>query len=108
MKSDTRDTGETRMANRISRRQVLSRAGKVAAAAAMTPALLLSMSAEADAQKPGHTPKAALAYQDKPHGNEECSACRYFIPGSKPGAMGHCVIVAGDISPHGWCQAWAS
>lgn len=52
-------------------------------------------------------PKAAMMYQDKPHGSQQCSNCIHFIRGASAGAMGTCTVVAGAISPHGWCVAYA-
>lgn len=46
-------------------------------------------------------PKQAVSYQDTPNGSQDCSKCRLF---SGPHS---CRIVAGDISPHGWCEMWA-
>ncbi len=45
--------------------------------------------------------KAAVKYQNHPKGNQKCSGCRLF---QKPHG---CQIVAGNISPNGWCIAWA-
>lgn len=59
------------------------------------------------AAEAGKAPKAAMQYQDKPKGDQQCSNCSHFIPGSSPTAMGQCTVVAGDISPHGWCVAYA-
>jgi High potential iron-sulfur protein len=46
--------------------------------------------------------KAQFKYQDKPgpHG-QKCVGCRFF---TKPNG---CTLVAGKISPNGWCIAWA-
>ncbi|MGN6516142.1 MAG: twin-arginine translocation signal domain-containing protein [Rhizomicrobium sp.] len=43
-------------------------------------------------------PQKAAHYQDKPKGPAKCSGCTHFEP---PHACG---IVAGNISPNGWCQ----
>ena len=46
--------------------------------------------------------KKQFHYQDKPGpGSKKCAGCRFF---RKPNA---CSIVAGKISPNGWCIAWA-
>ncbi|MCW5598176.1 MAG: high-potential iron-sulfur protein [Nitrosomonas sp.] len=52
--------------------------------------------------------KALMKYQDKPNGNEKCSNCIQFIPGDTPDANGECKVVAGSISPQGWCTAFAA
>lgn len=51
-------------------------------------------------------PKAAMQYQGHPKGNDHCSTCMHFIPGATPTAMGQCKVVAGSISPQGWCVAF--
>jgi hypothetical protein len=51
--------------------------------------------------------KAAVKYQDKPHGDQECSKCTFFIPGKSPSAEGTCKIVEGSISPQGWCTSYS-
>ncbi len=45
--------------------------------------------------------KAAVQYQDQPKDGQKCSACVNF---QAPNA---CVIVAGNISPEGWCLSYA-
>ena len=59
------------------------------------------------AEAAGTVPKAAMKYQDHPHGNQDCSSCMQFIPGKSASAMGQCNVVAGPISPTGWCIAYA-
>lgn len=51
-------------------------------------------------------PKAAMQYQDTPHGKDECDDCLQFIPGSAASAPGTCKVVDGAINPHGWCIAF--
>ncbi|HUJ86184.1 MAG TPA: high-potential iron-sulfur protein [Burkholderiales bacterium] len=55
----------------------------------------------------GTVPKSAMKYQDNPNGKDECSNCLQFIPGKSASAMGECKVVAGPISPKGWCIAYA-
>jgi hypothetical protein len=46
--------------------------------------------------------KKQFKYQDKPGaGGKKCSQCRFFK------APHGCSIVTGNISPNGWCIAWA-
>lgn len=45
------------------------------------------------------TQKAAL-YQDKPKDGAKCATCTHFQ------APASCQIVAGAISPNGWCQMY--
>jgi len=40
-------------------------------------------------------------YQDTPKDIQMCATCTLFVP---PRA---CKVVAGDISPDGWCRAYA-
>ena len=47
-----------------------------------------------------------MQYQDHPKGNQQCSNCLQFIPGKSATAMGECKVVAGPISPKGWCIAY--
>ena len=46
--------------------------------------------------------KQQAAYQDTPDSGEQCAACCMFIPGDP----GHCTMIGGAISPHGWCKFW--
>lgn len=50
--------------------------------------------------------KAAFKYQDKPSGSHDCENCKLFIPGKTKSADGTCKVVAGSISPKGWCIAY--
>ncbi len=43
----------------------------------------------------------AVAYQDHPDGDKQCSKCRQFQPPSS------CKMVDGTISPHGYCRIFA-
>lgn len=53
----------------------------------------------ADAQT--KTPKSVAKYQDKPNNGQKCADCRFFQPPKS------CQLVAGDISPNGWCSFFA-
>ena len=78
----------------LSRRSLL---GKAICVASALPAIAIQ-SKETVAQ--AKLPKSAVAYQDHPKGNQDCSNCNLFQP---PNA---CKNVAGDISPKGWCNIW--
>jgi hypothetical protein len=78
---------------RLSRRAVLKQAVFFSSVAAG-----LVVAGPAYAQKAS---QAAMKYQDKPHNGQECDTCMHFQP---PHA---CAIVEGDISPKGWCIAYA-
>jgi len=88
---------------RVSRRGFIGSAALLAGAAA-APAWLMSGSALAQ-QK---VPQASVKYQDKPNGNQKCSNCLQFVPGSSPTAMGTCKVVDGPISPEGYCIIWVA
>jgi len=45
--------------------------------------------------------QAAVAYQDKPKGDQNCATCSLFEPPSS------CKTVDGTVSPDGWCRIWA-
>jgi hypothetical protein len=51
---------------------------------------------------------ASVKYQTHPKGKEKCSGCRFFQAGKSASAMGTCTIVAGAISPNGWCMDFAA
>jgi High potential iron-sulfur protein len=82
---------------KIGRRDVLKRAALVAAGLAAIPVV---------ARAAGTVAKAAMQYQDHPKNGQDCSTCLQFIPGKSPTAMGECKVVAGPISPKGWCIAY--
>lgn len=43
--------------------------------------------------------KAAAGYQNSPNGRQRCADCRFFNARNRT-----CQIVAGEISPNGWCR----
>ncbi|MEJ2697925.1 MAG: high-potential iron-sulfur protein [Candidatus Sulfobium sp.] len=83
---------------KISRRTLLK-----GAAAVTGVALTSAFTGKARAAKAS---KAAMKYQDKPNGDQQCDDCMFFIPGKTPKANGTCQVVEGSISPHGWCTAF--
>lgn len=81
----------------MSRRELFpSVVGGVAIVAA---ALSLGRSQMAEAQP--KTSKKVAKYQDHPNKGQQCSVCNFFRP---PHA---CQLVAGNISPNGWCSYFA-
>jgi hypothetical protein len=48
-----------------------------------------------------------LKYQSTPKGDRKCSGCVLFVPGKTAKDDGTCKIITGDISPNGWCTAFA-
>ncbi len=71
----------------------------VGSAAALSAGFALMQSEPADAQS--KTPKKVAKYQDHPKGSQQCSSCRFFK------APNSCQLVAGKISPNGWCSFYA-
>ncbi|MHB8535661.1 MAG: high-potential iron-sulfur protein [Sulfuricaulis sp.] len=86
---------------RFTRREILK------AAVLLTTAVTALSGATQQALADNKASKAAMQYRDKPNAKKECSNCMQFIPGKTPKAMGTCKVVAGKISPHGWCLAYA-
>jgi hypothetical protein len=41
-----------------------------------------------------------VAYQDTPHGTQECDNCAQFV------APSSCKVVEGTVSPKGWCKVY--
>lgn len=54
------------------------------------------------AQSVGKMSKAQAQYQDTPKGIQMCATCSLF---DEPHHA--CKVVEGDISPDGWCKAYA-
>ncbi len=46
------------------------------------------------------SPQQSARYQDHPNGGQRCGSCRQFQPPSS------CKVVAGKISPNGWCSLY--
>jgi hypothetical protein len=63
---------------------------------ALTGAAAALIAAPASARK--KMSQAEAQYQDRPKNGLSCAACALYRP---PGA---CVVVAGPISPYGWCR----
>jgi hypothetical protein len=92
----------------ITRRTLLRHLAVAAGAAASLPLLGWPAEVLADsAPASGAASKSALQYQDHPKGASACANCANFVPGKDAGGPGRCIIVAGDISPKGWCLAYA-
>ena len=53
--------------------------------------------------------RKAMGYQDTPLYDRKCSNCVQFSPGKTPADLGGCNVYFGDteISPSGYCSAWA-
>ncbi len=90
-------SAEARPSGGLSRRRVFHTL--LASAAAIGAALALAGPDAANAQ--AKTPKKVAKYQDHPNKGAKCSDCRFFRPPKS------CQLVAGDISPNGWCSFFA-
>ena len=51
--------------------------------------------------------KSDFMYQDHQHDGKKCAQCKFFSPSGPNSPSGSCSIVAGVISPDGWCAAFA-
>lgn len=78
----------------VSRRSVLQRAAVAAGACVLGGATA--------AQAFTKSPQTAARYQDQPNSGQRCGNCRQFQPPSS------CKVVAGKISPNGWCAIYAA
>ena len=47
--------------------------------------------------------QAQVQYQGQPKGDQKCATCTNFIAESNT-----CKVVEGQVSPEGWCIAWAA
>ena len=89
--------------HKIARRQFLKLSG---AALAMIPVIVVSGRADAATNA---AMRGALKYQDKPQDGKDCAQCIQFVPGASAKALGSCKVIPNDteISPYGYCMAWA-
>lgn len=85
----------------LSRRCFTSRAAVMAASS-----LLLQAEFARRAKADNLATQASVSYQTSPSGGQQCSGCKNFIPGASASANGTCKVVAGDISPAGYCVAF--
>jgi hypothetical protein len=70
-------------------------------AAASAGLLMLRVRAPVRAQvTPEKLSKPEAEYQDSPKDDQQCSECTKFQPPKG------CSVVAGDISPKGWCKLY--
>lgn len=90
-----------RAGKRISRRALIKGSLGVIGVAA------IPVVASREALAAAKVPKSVMKYQDHPSNGHDCTGCVHFIPGPSPTAMGQCKVVAGAISPKGWCIAWS-
>jgi hypothetical protein len=81
----------------LSRRQLFPTLVGAATIVAATVSLARSNLAAAQSK----VSKATAKYQDQPKAGQSCNQCQYFLPPKS------CQLVAGDISPNGWCSFFA-
>jgi len=82
------------MLDEFSRRAVLSRTSAFVASALWLPF--------AYAQSFTKSPQSSAGYQNTSNGNQRCGGCIHFQPPTS------CKVVAGQISPNGWCRIFAA
>lgn len=87
------------------RNRPLTRRAVLKGAALLAATVVVASGIEARAQ--AKASKATMQYRDTPNGQQECDNCIQYIPGKTPKAMGACKVVEGEISPKGWCIAYA-
>lgn len=62
---------------------------------------MMEAGAPAPAQeKPAKLSKPEAEYRDLPKNDQQCSECTKFQPPKG------CSVVAGDVSPRGWCKLY--
>jgi hypothetical protein len=89
--------GTERIEQKLSRRMFLK--GSIIGGTAVGGAGALSACMYKPAgSKAGTTPKLVALYQDSPNKGRNCAGCTHFL---EPNA---CEIVAGEVSPDGWCR----
>ena len=68
---------------------------------------------QAQAQRSADVSKQEADYQNEPHGDEQCSKCKMFVPGLSVDIGGYCTKVRsfrgplGIIFEDGWCKYFA-
>jgi hypothetical protein len=82
----------------VSRRSVVRHIPGAASAAVVIAATL----AVTRSRAAGGVPQSAAGYQNAPNGDKRCDGCTHFD------APSSCKVVAGTISPSGWCKLYAA
>ena len=83
------------MSHQYSRREILRGAPTCAALA-----MVMLSAAPRMALGQQKATKAMVQYQDSPKAGHQCSSCSNFV------SPNSCKVVAGAVSPHGWCAIW--
>ena len=81
----------------ILRQQKLNRRKVVVSLISSAPLAALSF---AGANAAAKVAQKAAQYQPSPKGGQACAGCNSYI------APTQCKLVAGEISPSGWCRLW--
>ena len=89
--------GSERIEQKLSRRRFL-KGSIIGVAVGGAGALSSCMHKPTGSKTAGTTPKLVALYQDSPNKGRRCAGCTHFL---EPNA---CEIVAGEISPDGWCR----
>jgi hypothetical protein len=87
--------------DQLSRRLLLLRAGLMTVTSVIL-AGLIGKSARADALQT----QESVSYQATPSDGQHCGICKNFIPGAAGSPTGTCKVVAGAVSPDGYCLAF--
>lgn len=83
------------------RRQLLVRSGIAVASLTLVPLVAWQRRASA-----GTASREDFHYQLQPRDGMRCADCAAFVPAAT-GGEGSCRVVAGPISPDGWCMAFS-
>ncbi|HVA13273.1 MAG TPA: high-potential iron-sulfur protein [Stellaceae bacterium] len=78
----------------ISRRRLLQEVALASGGAAILGATMMNRAHAAQVSQ------KIVAYQETPHGAQQCDNCAQFQPPSS------CKVVEGTISPTGWCKVY--
>jgi hypothetical protein len=76
------------------------------AAAALPVLLMLPLLGRSSPARAGSARKEDFHYQDHPNEGKHCGNCTAFIAPPAGQESGTCNIVAGPVSPNGWCMAF--
>jgi hypothetical protein len=77
-------------------------------AAALPVLVALPLLGRSGAARAGTGSRQDFHYQDQPNEGKHCANCVAFTGPPAGQAFGTCSIVAGPISPNGWCMAFTA
>lgn len=90
----------------MNERELARRAMLRQAAAAVPVLLALPLLGRSTQARAGSARKEDFHYQDMPNEGRHCANCTAYIAPAAGQEAGSCNIVAGPISPNGWCMAF--